>query len=61
MGLLRLPSGHRVTQIKDTKKSASTVSSTAWKLISGVYMGSTISVVGNRFLSITDDRFFVYH
>ena len=23
--------------------------------------GSTISVVGNRFLSITDDSFFIYH
>ncbi|GAW72770.1 hypothetical protein LPKJCM_01900 [Lentilactobacillus parakefiri] len=24
-------------------------------------MGSTIYVVGNRFLSITDDSFFIYH
>ena len=25
------------------------------------FYGSTISVVGNRFLSITDDSFFIYH
>ncbi|CDI65665.1 Conserved protein [Lactobacillus helveticus CIRM-BIA 101] len=25
-----------------------------------VFNGSTISVVGNRFSSITDDRFFIY-
>ena len=27
----------------------------------GRIAGSTISVVGNRFLSITDDSFFIYH